>query len=153
MSIPTQAEYERAEQLRYCAQAQRCDAQPLADARSAQADYAERLRDPEWFARSVRLVLLGDYGWWIGKRAGEVAQNRRMNRCAWLAHQVALLDCDCPQLRAMAAWRALSPADQTKLTAAIGAEIDSYLDRQKKGREGGRAKWHRIYVFGWKGTE
>ena len=75
MSIPTQAEYERAEQLRYCAQAQRCDAQPLADARSAQADYAERLHDPEWFARSVRLVLGGDYGWWIGKRAGEVAQN------------------------------------------------------------------------------
>tara|TARA_R110000824_G_C15187886_1_gene674429 strand:+ start:536 stop:937 length:402 start_codon:yes stop_codon:yes gene_type:complete len=126
MTIPTQAEYEANEFALYQRQIKQIDAQPVAVKREAMTEYTVKLNDAEWLANSVNLILAQNYGFWVGKIANEIAQNKRMNRCAWLAQHVALFDHNCPQSYAAKAWKALPKKQQSKVTKAIQAEIDCH---------------------------
>lgn len=131
MTIPTQAQYEANEFALYQKSIDYCNAQSVADKREAMADYSAKLQDGEGFANSVNNILAGNYGFWIGKVANEVASNERMNRCAWLAQHVALSDHNCPHRYAVKAWKALPAKQQAKITKAIQKEIDFHNENQE----------------------
>ena len=131
MTIPTQAEYEANEFALYEKQIKQINAQPVAVKREAMADYTAKLNDAEWLANSVNLILAHNYGFWVGKIANEIAQNKRMNRCAWLAQHVALFDHNCPQSYAVKAWKALPKKQQVKVTKAIQAQIDWHNENRE----------------------
>jgi hypothetical protein len=130
-AIPTKAQYEARECAMYQQQVKRCEAQTVSEKREAMVDYSAKLNDAEWLANSVQNILAQNYGFWIGKIADEVAQNKRMNRCAWLAQHVALLDHDCPQRYAAKAWNALAPKQQAKVTEAIQKEINQHNENRE----------------------
>ena len=130
-AIPTQAQYEARECAEYQQRIKRSEAQPVAEKREACEEYKAKLLDAEWFANSVQNILAQNYGFWVGKVAGEVAQNKRMNRGAWFGVHVALLDHNCPQRYAAKAWNALAPKQQTKVTEAIQIEIDQHNENRE----------------------
>lgn len=129
--IPTQEEYEARELATYQQQVKRCEAQTVSEKRAAYEEYKAKLQDAGWVANSVELILAQNYGFWVGKIANKVAQNKRMNRCAWLCLHVALLDHNCPQRYATKAWNELTPKQQAKVTEAIQKEIDQHNENRE----------------------
>lgn len=127
----TQAQYEANEFAYYQKQIKQIDAQTVAEKREGMADYSAKLNDVEWLASSVNLILAQNYGYWVGKVAGEVAQNKRMNQCAWFGLHVAMLDHNCPQRYAAKAWNELDPKQQAKATKAIQKEIDWHNENRE----------------------
>jgi hypothetical protein len=131
-ATPTKAQYEAREFATYQQQVKRCEAQTVSEKREACEEYKAKLQDAEWFANSVQNILAQNYGFWVGKVANEVAQNKRMNRGAWFGVHVALLDHDCPQRYAAKAWHGLSKEQQAAATGAIMEKINEHNENREE---------------------
>lgn len=113
------------------AQMLRNELAPLSDRQEAQAEAAELMRDTTMTADRIQWVLSGNYGFGAMLEMRRIAVARRGNREAAAMQLLTALDCPCPQRHAIAAWKGLTPDQQSALAAAVLEVLDSYRDSVK----------------------
>jgi hypothetical protein len=137
MSIPSQHEYEAREAAEFRHQLAKVEAAPLFDRKYAAKEFAEALhsggRDAHenLVAERIGWLLNGSYGYGSAQAARRVARaSGRTNKTAQLSIMIAALEWQCPAKMAVAAWKKLSPVQQSALDNAIRAEIKSHLEEE-----------------------
>jgi hypothetical protein len=126
-AIPTQAQYEAREARMLDAQLRQIEAQSLADRREARKGWLQRLRDPQWVAGNLAMMLDGSYGFGAHKHCETILANSRPKAARiMLCTLLAALDCNCPARFATDAWKALSDAEKAALDAALTKTIEEH---------------------------
>jgi len=92
---------------------------PLADRKTARADWLDAMRNPSLVAERIEWLLSGDYGYGQMVQARNVIAHPRMNREAALCQLVARYEWRCPARFAAEAWHQLTKDEQTSLTIAV----------------------------------
>lgn len=123
--IPTQAQYAARERRILNDKIQQCHAQSLVDRRAAKADFAEALLDCKLIETRVHWIFDGCYGWGATDRALSIREWKRGNRIAAIGQLLAVLDWNCPQREAIAAWRSLKPCQRLAVDRAIARAMKS----------------------------
>ena len=123
--IPTHAQYAANERSMLYLKTQECEAQSPADRREAKADFAEALLDVDLIETRVHWIFEGCYGWGATDRALAIREQKRGNRLAALGQLLAVLDWNCPQREAVAAWKSLRPAQRLAADRAIARAMKS----------------------------
>lgn len=120
----SRAAYERDEARRFRAQLDQVEKAPLSERKEGRDQWAGALRTPEIVAERIGWLLNGSYGRGSYCAALVVIGNPRMNVKAWLGATIAAIEWRCPGAYARAAWKTLTPDQQTTLADLIQAEID-----------------------------
>jgi hypothetical protein len=104
-------------------------AKPLTNEQKA---YIEAMLDPEaFFCAAVRL-LRGDSGAYYGTQSRGIRDRNRLNREANLGQMIATVVYNCDALRAVDAWRTMTPEQQTAATDALTRAMDVRIAPQKR---------------------
>ncbi len=125
--MPTNHEYETRERTEFHQQIKKVEKLPLNERKENARAFAEALKhDPAIVAERVGWLLNGSYGYGSYKAAEQMLKAPRMNHGAWLTLTTAALEWGTPQKMAIAAWKALSGAQQTHLRKLIDREIKDH---------------------------
>lgn len=125
-SLPAQSDYERREAQEYARQMREVEQGSLAERRESCANWSRAMaEDPHIVAERCGWLLDGNYGYGAMKAAQRVmVSHKGANKVATLSQMIAALEWQCPPRMAVAAWKKLSPAQKTRLQAAIKKEIE-----------------------------
>lgn len=118
-TIPTQAQYATRERRMLLETIQRCGAQSLSERREAKGDFRVALLQPELMGQRTHWLFEGCYGWGACDRALSIREWTRGNRVAAIGQLLAVLDWNCPQREAIAAWHSITPEQQAAASKAI----------------------------------
>lgn len=123
--IPTRQEYEARELSTFSKSQAQLERNSTKEDR---AEFAAIIKsDPALVADRCGWILNGSYGFAPYYHAKNVASNKRMNRPAWFVQMIALIEWGCNFRGAVAAYKALTPEEQTALNDLVMREIDGYL--------------------------
>jgi hypothetical protein len=111
---------------------------PLAERKENAREWFNDLKDPSLIADRIDWLLDGSYGYTEYWKALQVLESPRMNRVAALSIMVAALEWNTPQQIAIAAWKQLTPKQQTDLKMKIDAVISDHVDKWLSKDEGGK---------------
>jgi hypothetical protein len=124
MPTPNQAEYESSERRRAMLDEQRIERAPLRDRKEAQAAYLEAMSsDPAVVAERVSWLIDGNYGYGQMQMARQIVASPRMNRESALCQLAAVFEWQCPRRMAVDAWKKLTTAQKTALSAAVDVVV------------------------------
>lgn len=124
MPIPSQAEYESRMFQEAARREQEIDRAPLSDRKEAQASFLEDMRtDPATVAERIGWLIAGNYGYGEMQLAKRIVASPRMNRESALTQLTAVYEWQCPRRMAVDAWKKLTPAQKSALSATIAVVI------------------------------
>lgn len=110
--------YEANERKLFLAQIREVENAPL-DKDSA-AELADTLAtNPELIAQRITWMLDGSYGKGAYDAAHDVANNRRMNRNAWMVQTITALEWNVKSSKVRAIWKKLTPLQQRSINFAV----------------------------------
>jgi hypothetical protein len=119
----------------------RVEAAPLQDRIDARNDYMKDMRDnPEIVGERIGWLLDGNYGKEEMERGIKIVDSPRMNRIAALSSMIAVLEWSCTPVGAIAAWKKLTPEEQSKVDGEIAKTIKKFEDNRKEEFKEGEEK-------------
>lgn len=127
-SVITQKQYEVREHQKFLEDLNQFNDAPLKDRQEARADLANDMRNcPDLIAERVSWLLNGSYGFGSYAVSKVVAQNKRMNRAAWMVQTIAALEWQCPQSFAIVAFKGLDAKQQDRLNDLVMDQVHGHL--------------------------
>jgi hypothetical protein len=121
-------EYETREAQLFSKQIEDVENQPLHDKQEYAKEWAYSITiETETVMERIEWLLNGSYGYGAMKAALSVANNKRMNRAAWMGITIAAVEWRCPNRLAVKAWKSMDPAWRKSFNERIERTVDEYL--------------------------